>query len=116
VDRILLEGMAFTGRHGVLPAERELPARFRVDVELSADLKSAGASDLLADTVDYSEAYALIREIVEGEPCNLLETVAEKIAGRLLRLERVQAAPVRVAKTPPLDGEFRSFAVEVRRP
>ena len=32
MDRLLLEGMTFFGRHGVLPAERELGARFRVDV------------------------------------------------------------------------------------
>ena len=116
MDRLLLEGMAFTGRHGVLPAERELPARFRVDIELAADLRAAGASDRLADTVDYTEVYALVQEVVEGEPCSLLETVAERIAGRLLGFDRVQSATVRVAKTPPVEGEFRSFAVEIVRP
>jgi 7,8-dihydroneopterin aldolase/epimerase/oxygenase len=116
VDRILLEGMAFTGRHGVLPAERALPARFRVDVELAADLRAAGRSDRLADTIDYTRAYELVREVIEGEPCNLLEAVAERIATSLLALERVEGATVRVAKQPPVDGEFRTFAVEVRRP
>lgn len=116
MDRLLLQGMAFTGRHGALPAERELPARFRVDVELEADLRPAGVSDRLADTLDYGVAYAAVREIVEGEPVNLLETLADRIAERLLRLERVQGALVRVAKRPPVEGEFASFAVEVRRP
>lgn len=116
MDRLLLQGMAFTGRHGVRPAEREVPARFRVDVELNADLRRAGASDDLADTVDYTEAFAVVRSVIEGESCELLETLAERIAARLLELDRVEAATVRVAKRPPLDAEFASFAVEVRRP
>jgi dihydroneopterin aldolase len=115
MDRLLLEGMTFFGRHGVLPAERELGARFSVDVELQADLAEAGETDRLEDTVDYSKAYDVVREVVEGQPCRLLESVAEKIAGRLLRMERVQRATVRVGKRPPLEGEFRAFAVEVSR-
>jgi dihydroneopterin aldolase len=116
VDRLVLRGMAFTGRHGARPAERELPSRFRVDVELEADLRQAGASDDLRDTIDYTQAHALVRQVVEGEPVNLLETLAERIASRLLGLERVRSAVVRVAKRPPVDGEFASFEVEVRRP
>jgi hypothetical protein len=44
-DRIILEGMVFHGRHGVLPAERELGQPFVVDVELRLDLRPAGLSD-----------------------------------------------------------------------
>jgi dihydroneopterin aldolase len=115
VDRILMQGMAFFGRHGVFPAERELGARFTVDVELEADLAAAGAGDRLEDTVNYALAYDLVREVVEGEPCHLLEAVAERIAGRLLELPRVERATVRVHKKPPLEGEFRSFGVELVR-
>jgi len=115
VDRILMEGMAFFGRHGVFPAERELGARFTVDVELEGDLGEAARSDRLDRTINYAEAYQAVREVVEGEPCHLLEAVAERIADRLLELPRVEAATVRVHKRPPLDGEFRSFGVEIRR-
>lgn len=116
MDRLLLEGMTFFGRHGTLPAERELGARFSVDVALEADLATPGRSDRLEDTVDYTRAYAAVQEVVEGEPCQLLEAVAERIAGRLLELERVHRATVSVRKRPPLEGEFRSFGVEVTRP
>jgi dihydroneopterin aldolase len=115
MDRILLEGMAFIGRHGVFPAERELGARFVVDVEMGADLSQAGASDRLEDTVNYAHAYRLVQEVVQGEPCHLIEAVAERIAARLLCLDRVRQVRVRVSKRPPLEGEFRSFAVEVTR-
>jgi len=110
-----MQGMAFFGRHGVFPAERELGARFTVDVELEADLAAAGAADRLEDTVNYARAYDLVREVVEGEPCHLLEAVAERIAARLLELPRVERATVRVHKKPPLEGEFRSFGVELVR-
>src|ERR1700694_4669171 len=86
MDRLLLEGMTFFGRHGALPAERELGARFSVDVELTADLRRAGHTDRLEDTVDYSKAYEVVRQVVEGEPCQLLEAVAERIAGRLVAM------------------------------
>src|SRR5438270_11181519 len=108
--------MVFTGRHGVRRPEREVPARFQVDVELTADLRAPARTDELGDTVDYTRAYALVREVVEGDSCRLLETVAERIAERLLALDRVEAAVVRVAKRPHEQGEFRAFAVEIRRP
>ena len=111
-----MEGMAFFGRHGALPAERELGARFAVDVELEADLRIPGHSDRLLDTVDYSVAYEIVREVVEGPPRQLLEAVAETIAGRLLELPRVARVMVRISKKPPLAGEFRAFAVEISRP
>jgi dihydroneopterin aldolase len=98
-DRILLEGMVFHGRHGTLPAERELGQPFVVDVELRLDLRPAGLSDDLAQTVDYGEVHRRAREIVEGEPVNLTETVAERIATAILEDHpSVEAARVRVAK------------------
>src|SRR4051794_26512671 len=83
-DRILLEGMVFHGRHGTLPAERELGQPFILDVELLLDLRSAGLSDDLTQTVDYGEVHRRAREIVEGPPVNLSETVAEKVAAAIL--------------------------------
>jgi dihydroneopterin aldolase len=115
MDRILMEGMAFFGRHGVFPAERELGARFTVDIELFGDLSDAAHSDRLDATIDYAKAYGLVKEVVEGDPCHLLEAVAQRIADRLLQLPRVESATVRVHKRPPLEGEFRSFGVELTR-
>jgi dihydroneopterin aldolase len=115
MDRLLLHGMVFFGHHGAGAAEREVGQRFVVDVELEADLRPAGMSDSLADTVDYPRAYEAVRLVVEGQPQNLLESVAEQVAERMLRFPPVQRATVRVSKKPPIGGEFRAFAVEVRR-
>ncbi|HZY65425.1 MAG TPA: dihydroneopterin aldolase [Rubrobacteraceae bacterium] len=98
-DRILLEGMIFYGYHGTLPAERDLGQRFVVDIELRCDLRPAGLSDDLTRTVDYSVVYRQVREIVEGDPVDLTETVAEKIATAVLETHSpVEAVRVKVAK------------------
>lgn len=99
-DRVLLEGMVFYGHHGALPAERELGQRFVVDIELGCDLRPAGLSDDLTETVDYSEVHRQAREIVEGEPVNLIETIAERIAASILERHR-SAETVRVRVTKP---------------
>lgn len=98
-DLILLEGMTFFGHHGVLPAERELGQRFVVDVEMRVDLRLAGLSDDLSQTVDYGAVHALAKEITEGEPLNLIEAVAERIATAILQDHpMVETIRVRVAK------------------
>ena len=115
-DRLLLHGMVFFGRHGALKPERELGARFSVDVEIDADLRAAGAEDRLDLTVDYGRVYELVRAVVEGEPQALLEAVAERIAATVLRVPGARSVTVRVRKRPPLEGQFESFGVEVTRP
>jgi dihydroneopterin aldolase len=117
-DRILLEGMVFHGRHGTLPAERELGQPFVVDVELRLNLRPAGLSDDLAQTVDYGEVHRLAREIVEGSPVNLTETVAERIAAAVLEDHpAVEAVRVKVAKPHVKLGDtvLADSAVEILR-
>jgi dihydroneopterin aldolase len=117
-DRILLEGMVFYGRHGTVPAERELGQPFVVDVELRLDLRPAGLSDDLAQTVDYGEVHRRARGIVEGPPVNLTETVAERIAAAVLEDHPpVEAVRVKVAKPHVRLGDtvLAGSAVEVLR-
>jgi dihydroneopterin aldolase len=98
-DRILLEGMIFHGRHGTLPAERELGQPFVVDIELHLDLQAAGLSDDLTQTVDYSEVHRQAKEIVEGPPVSLTETLAERLARTVLEDHpAVEAVRIKVAK------------------
>ncbi len=117
-DLILLEGMTFHGRHGTLPAERELGQPFVVSVELRLDLRPAGTSDDLTKTVDYGEVHRLARGIVEGEPVGLVETLAERICAAVLEnFPVVEAVRVRVAKPHVrLDGTvLAGSAVEILR-
>ena len=98
-DTISLVGITLYGYHGARPEERTLGQRFVVDVDLEADLRNAGATDDLDATVNYSEVYALVAELVQGEPVNLLETLGERIVRAVFeRFPQVQRARVRIAK------------------
>ena len=116
-DKIILEGMAFYGYHGAREEERRLGQRFLVDVELTADLAPAGKSDRLDDTLDYGEAYKVVRAVLEGPSKNLLEALAEEVAGRLLDALPAQAVRVRIKKPGvPIKGAILAHsAVEIYR-
>jgi dihydroneopterin aldolase len=115
MDRIELEGMVFSGRHGVRPAERAEPQEFRVDVKVDADLSEAGLSDRVEDTVDYRQIYAIAKGVIEGESAKLIESLAQRIAGRVLELDRVATVSVRVAKRPLSMRPIDSAAVKIKR-
>jgi dihydroneopterin aldolase len=115
VDRIVLEGMSFSGRHGVRPAERENAQEFKVDIEVEADLSDAGRTDRLEDTIDYTQVRAIARETIEGESVKLLETLAARIADRTLAVPRVKAVTVRVAKRPASLAPIEAAAVHISR-
>src|SRR5256714_11225590 len=115
MDRVELRGMSFQGRHGVRTAEREQPQEFKVDIELEADLAEAGRTDRLADTVDYTAVRAVAREVIEGEPRKLLESLALAIAQRVLALPRVESVSVRVAKRPASMQPIEAAAIRINR-
>lgn len=119
-DRICLNEMVFFGYHGALPEERALGQRFVVDIEVEADLRRAGESDALGDTINYSELYTVAEDIIMGPPFNLIEAVAERIAGRILAEQTaVESVLVRIRKPGvPIPGSVLSSSevcIERRR-
>ncbi|HEY1455805.1 MAG TPA: dihydroneopterin aldolase [Candidatus Dormibacteraeota bacterium] len=115
MDRIQLMGMSFQGHHGVRDAERANRQEFKVDIEVDSDLATPGHSDKLEDTVDYTRLRAIAKEVIEGEPAKLLETLATRIAERALTLPRVGAVSVRVAKRPASMQPIEAAAVHINR-
>ena len=116
-DRIILEGMQFYGYHGVNPEERVLGQRYVVDLTANLDLRLAGETDRLEDTVSYSHIYRAVRAVMEGEPRNLLESAAQDIADRVLTEFPVDAVSVTVKKpNPPVRGSsIELAAVQINR-
>ncbi|OLT43284.1 2-amino-4-hydroxy-6-hydroxymethyldihydropteridine pyrophosphokinase [Serinicoccus sp. CNJ-927] len=115
-DQIRLSGVRARGHHGVLDHERRDGQDFVVDVVLELDLRPAGTSDELARTVHYGEVAADVVAVVEGEPRDLIETVAEEIAARVLARPLVEAVEVTVHKPQaPVGVPFGDVAVVVRR-
>jgi dihydroneopterin aldolase len=115
-DAILLSGLRVFGRHGVFDFERAEGQEFVVDVELELDTSAAAVSDELADTVDYGALAGGLAEVVGGEPVNLIETLAARLAAVCLRDPRVAAATVTVHKpSAPIPLTFADVAVRIRR-
>jgi dihydroneopterin aldolase len=115
-DRITLRGLRFLGRHGVELEERLEPQPFEVDLILRGDLSAPAASDDLADTVDYSAAFSLVGEVVEGRSYRLIEALAGAIADAVLAAHAVDDVEVRVRKPKaPLPGAFDTVEVRLRR-
>jgi dihydroneopterin aldolase len=115
MDRILLEGMSFHGRHGVRPAEREQPQEFKVDVEVDCDLSEAGLTDRIEDTIDYRQIRTIVKQVIEGESRKLLETLAARIAAGVLELPRVAEVSIRIAKRPESMLPIDAAAVRITR-
>jgi len=106
------------GRHGVYAEEKSRKTLFTVNVELDVPAADrAGASDNLADTVDYARVATIAREVIEGPSRDLLETLAYEILDRIGReCGNVRAARVAVRKPQPaIDLRVEGFEVELSR-
>src|SRR5579862_6458281 len=117
-DRIELRGLRAFGAHGVLPEERQRAQPFEVDLDLEIDLRPAGRSDALADTVDYGAVTSAVAAAVAGPHVDLLEYLAERIAAAALTSAAPSATAVTVTlrKTrPPVPFELASAGVTIHR-
>jgi dihydropteroate synthase/dihydroneopterin aldolase len=116
MDRIELHGIEAFGHHGVLPHEQEFGQTFTVDVALELDLAPAGASDHLADTVDYGALSADLAAVVRDERYDLIERLATRLAEVCLDRPKVDAVTVTVHKPhAPVPVPLADVVVTVRR-
>lgn len=116
LDEIVLTGLTVFGHHGVFDFERRDGQEFTIDLRLMLPLSKPAASDDVLDTVHYGELADKVAAIVAGEPVNLIEKLAERIADAVLEDERVQLATVTVHKPhAPIQQTFTDVAVVVHR-
>ncbi|TFV63892.1 UNVERIFIED_ORG: dihydroneopterin aldolase [Bacillus sp. AZ43] len=116
VDRIALRGLRAHGRHGVYDFERERGQVFVVDAVLELDTTDAAAGDDLARTVNYAELSHQLYAVVTGEPVNLIETLAQRLADVCLANPLVEAVEITVHKPQAeLGVPFDDVTVGIRR-
>jgi len=116
LDRITISGLRVRGYHGVLPHERAAGQDFVVDAVLWLDAAPAAAADDLSLTADYGAVADRLAAIVSGEPVDLIETLADRLAAACLAASPVQGAEVTVHKPhAPVGQEVADIAVTVRR-
>ncbi|WP_250447215.1 2-amino-4-hydroxy-6-hydroxymethyldihydropteridine diphosphokinase [Actinotalea sp. C106] len=115
-DRIRLIGLAATGHHGVLEHERRDGQTFVADVALHVDTRPAAAEDRLDLTVHYGVLAEQVVGVLAGEPADLVETVAERIAAVALTHPAVLAVDVVLHKPQaPIPVPFADVTVEIHR-
>ncbi len=115
-DQIRIRGIRGIGNHGVFEHERIDGQEFIVDVTLDVNTEAAAGSDDLADTVDYGVVADQVHALITGEPVDLIEKLAERIAASCLAHPGVLAVEVRVHKPQaPIAVPFDDVEVRITR-
>ena len=116
-DLIELRGLRITALVGALPEERDRPQPLEIDLDVEADLATAGASDRLDDTVDYGAVCDAVEKVFAAGHVALLETVAERIASTVLATDsRITGVTVAVRKLrPPVPQDLITSGVRIAR-
>ncbi|MBA2425514.1 MAG: dihydroneopterin aldolase [Actinobacteria bacterium] len=116
MDRIRIRGLRAPTHIGATEEERARPQTVVINIEIATELRRAGASDDLADTIDYGQLAATAADIVRANECRLLEHLAEKIATALSGAPGAQAVDVEVIKESPASGEqIEAASVTIER-
>ena len=114
MDKIFIRDLALRCIIGIYPEERREKQDIVINVEMHTDLRAAGRSDDLNDTVDYKAIKKAILKLVEESAFQLIESLAERIADIALSNEKVDAVVVTIDKPGALRFA-RASAVEITR-
>ena len=115
-DRLAVRGIQTFGHHGVFDFERRDGQEFLIDLEIGLETASAAETDDLSRTVDYGSLVTEVKNAVEKDPVDLIETLAQRIADVCLGRDRVEWAEVTVHKPDaPIEATFSDVALTIHR-
>lgn len=99
MDKIIIKNLEVYAYHGVLEEERRMGQKFFIDVETDIDLRNAGKTDMLDETINYAEVCRKISDYTKEHPRQLIEAAAEDIAYLVLKgYQRVKEISVTIKK------------------
>jgi dihydroneopterin aldolase len=114
-DTIFLEGIQIPAALGVTAAERQMRRPVTLDIELERDLRDAGRSDSIRQTVHYKRVFEVIEDIASSYEHKLVEALGERIAEAVLGKFDVDSVTVTVRKPKPIAGVLEYAGVRIRR-
>ncbi|MFN8048973.1 MAG: 2-amino-4-hydroxy-6-hydroxymethyldihydropteridine diphosphokinase [Ancrocorticia sp.] len=114
-DTIRIEGVKALGCHGVLAEERTYDQPFVVDIELEVDTALSAATDDVAHTISYADVAQDAVAVITGESVNLIETLANRIAEKVLERGPLSVAVTIHKPEAPVGLPFSDVFVTVRR-
>ena len=116
MDAIEVNGIRSYGYTGFLAEERVLGQWFVVDLTLWLDLRTAGISDDLTDTVDYRQTIDIVKQIIKTAKFALVEKLAEVIAQKILTFDAIAKVRVKLSKpAPPIPDFSGSIVIDITR-
>lgn len=116
MGKIILKEARFLCNIGVSAEERKKKQEIFVDIELFSDTKKAAKTDDLRVTINYSEVYDTIKNVVERKDCKLIETIANNIAEKILKNFNASKVIINIKKPNALaDKNVKYVAVEIIR-
>ena len=116
MDKIRLNAVACLCKVGVPAWERAKRQKILLDLELVADLRTAGRTDALKDAIDYFAIETAVRKRAESAAFKLLERLAEVLAKTVLDFDRrIKSATVTVRKKPAVMPHTREVSVTLQR-
>lgn len=117
MDKITIQDLEVFGYHGVLEEEALLGQKFLITAVMSLDLRRAGRTDDIKETIDYGEVCQFIKKLVETERYLLIERLAEELAtGLLLGFPKLTGVEITVKKPwAPVQVPLDTVAVTISR-
>ena len=112
-DKISIAEIEVECRVGVSDEERSAPQRLIISLELEKDFSDAARADDLTKTIDYHAVWLCVKEICSEKERRLIETLAEEIAGNILREFSPETVRVEIRKF--ILQETRHVAVRIER-
>jgi len=114
-DRILLEGIQVPAALGVTAAERRMRRPVLLDLEIERDLRAAGRTDRIGQTIHYGRIYDVVEDVAANVEHKLVEALGERIARAVLSKFDVDAVTVTVRKPKPIAGVLEYTGVRLTR-
>jgi dihydroneopterin aldolase len=114
MDTIFLSDLRVETVVGIWDWERKIRQTVSIDLEMGADIRAAAATDCIDDTLNYKQVAKRVNAFVSESSFQLVETMAEKIAGLILDEFAVPWVQVRVNKPGAIRGA-RDVGVQIRR-
>jgi len=104
MDTIFLRDMKIETIIGIWEWERKIRQTVSIDLDMSADIRKAAASDSVEDTLNYKSVAKRLQAFVGDSSFQLVETLAEKIATIVLEEFAVAWVRVRLSKPGAIRG------------
>ena len=114
-DAILLEGIQVPAALGVTAGERRLRRPVILDLEVESDLRAAGRSDQIRQTLHYKRIFEVVEDVASNQQHRLVEALGDRIARAVLAKFDADAVTVTVRKPTPIAGVMQHAGVRIRR-